>query len=251
MTERLPGGKDAGAELVEGTVRRPVRAWTRAVHDLLRHLEHRGFAGAPRALGFDDRGREVLTHLRGETVGRREPWPAWTHSTPALDDVGRWLRDYHDAVADHVPALDAAWREGGQWKPGLIIGHGDPAPYNAVWTRQGLVGLIDWDNAAPVHADDDLAWVVFSWTPLHAAEVVEREGFTAFSKRRERLERLLRAYGWSGTTEQMLTRVDARLRHQVTTMRATAAAGDPAYQRMLEQQLDHALESARAQLAAV
>ena len=126
-----------------------------------------------------------------------------------------------------------------------------PCPYNAVWTRQGLVGLIDWDNVGPVHADDDLAWVVFSWTPLHAAEVVEREGFTAFSKRRERLGRLLRAYGWSGTTEQMLTRVDARLRHQVTTMRAIAATGDPAYQQMLEQQLDHALESARAQLAAV
>ncbi len=251
MTERLPGGKDAGAELVDGTVRRPVRAWTSAVHDLLRHLEHGGFAGAPRALGFDDRGREVLTHLRGETVGRRQPWPAWTHSTPALDQVGRWLRDYHDAVADYVPAVDAVWREAGRWAPGLIIGHGDPAPYNAVWTGRGLVGLIDWDNAGPVHADDDLAWVAFSWTPLHAADVVEREGFTALSERRERLERLLRAYGWSGTPDQMLTRVDARLQHQVTTMRATAAAGDPAYQRMLDQRLDHVLESARAQLAGV
>ncbi len=251
MTQRLAGGRDAGAELVDGTVRRPVRPWTRTVHALLRHLEHRGFAGAPRALGFDDRGREVLTHLRGETVGHREPWPAWTHSTRALDDVGRWLREYHVAVADCVPAVDAVWREGRQWTPGLIIGHGDPAPYNAVWTGKGLVGLIDWDNAGPVHADDDLAWVAFSWTPLHAAEVVEREGFTEFSARRERLERLLRAYGWSGTTDQMLTRVDAPLRDQVATMRVTAAAGDPAYQRMLAQRLDLALESARAQLAGV
>ena len=31
-------------------------------------------------------------------------------------------------------------------------------------------------------------------------------------------------------------------------MRATAGAGDPAYQRMLHQRLDQALESARSQL---
>jgi hypothetical protein len=34
-------------------------------------------AGAPRALGFDDQGREMLTCLPGETIGDREPWPAW------------------------------------------------------------------------------------------------------------------------------------------------------------------------------
>ena len=70
------------------------------------------------------------------------------------------------------------WREGQSWEPGPVVGHGDPAPYNAVWTKDGLVGLIDWDNAGPIRAADDLAWVAFSWTPLHAPEVVVREGFT-------------------------------------------------------------------------
>lgn len=186
----------------------------------------------------------MLTYLPGETVGQAEPWPAWTHYDEALDDVGRWLRDYHNAVADYVPPSDAVWREGQPWEPGLIIGHGDPAPYNAVWTGGGLVGLIDWDNAGPVQAADDLAWVAFSWTPLHAPEVVTREGFTAFSKRTERLERILRAYRWDGTTEEVLERIDARLQHQIQTMRATASAGDPAYQRMLNQRLDHVLEAA-------
>ena len=51
------------------TVRRTGNPWSPAVLDLLRHLEREGFAGAPRALGFDDQGREVLTYIEGE-VGR-------------------------------------------------------------------------------------------------------------------------------------------------------------------------------------
>jgi len=43
------------------------------VHAVLRHLERAGFDGAPRVLGFDDRGREVLTFLDGNTVGDRVP----------------------------------------------------------------------------------------------------------------------------------------------------------------------------------
>lgn len=251
VSERLPGGMDEGAVLVAGTVRRPIRHWSHSVHDLLQHLERRGFDGAPRFLGVDDQGREILSHLSGETVGHSEPWPAWTHSDQALDDVGRWLRQYHRAVADYAPPKDAAWREGATWHAGLVVGHGDPAPYNAVWNRSGLVGLIDWDNAGPVHIDDDLAWVAFSWTPLHAPEVVKREGFTAFSTRRERLKRLLDAYGWEGTLEEVLGRIDARLRTQIETMRATALNGDAAYKRMLDRGQDHLLQSAREQLASL
>lgn len=40
--------------------------WTPAVHALLRHLEYVGFEGAPRVIGFDDSGREVLTYLEGD-----------------------------------------------------------------------------------------------------------------------------------------------------------------------------------------
>jgi aminoglycoside phosphotransferase (APT) family kinase protein len=245
---RLPGGMDEGAELVEGTVRRPIRPWSQTVHGLLRHLEARGFAGAPRVVGVDDQGREMLTYVGGDTVGHRQPWPAWTHSDEALVDIGHWLRRYHAAVADYVPPSDAVWREGQRWQSGLIIGHGDPAPYNAVWTDRGLVALIDWDNAGPVQREDDVAWVAFSWTPLHARQVVEPEGFTAFAERRERLNRLLQAYGWDGSTDAVLDRIDARLQRQIHTMRATAAAGDLTYQRMLDQRMDHVLETARSQL---
>jgi hypothetical protein len=53
------------------TVRRTGNSWSPAVLDLLRHLEGAGSAGAPRALGFDELGREILTYIDGE-AGRGE-----------------------------------------------------------------------------------------------------------------------------------------------------------------------------------
>jgi hypothetical protein len=62
----LDGGSHSRVVRVGQTVRRVSRPWSPAVHDLLRHLDREGFAGAPRALGFDDQGREVLTYIEGE-----------------------------------------------------------------------------------------------------------------------------------------------------------------------------------------
>ena len=101
--EQLDGGNTGGAVRAGDTVRRTAGPWTPAVHALLTHLAAKDFPGAPRPLGFDEQGREVLTFLPGETVGSRKPWPAWTHAEDTLDQVARWMRAYHQAVADFVP----------------------------------------------------------------------------------------------------------------------------------------------------
>lgn len=62
------------------------------------------------------------------------------------------------------------------------------APYNAVWSDDGLVGFLDWDMSGPLAREPDVAWMAFSWVPLHARDVVEAEGFTHFGDRRRRLE---------------------------------------------------------------
>jgi hypothetical protein len=250
VEQRLRGGFDEGAVLVDGTVRRRLRPWSRTVHHLLLHLEQVRFPGAPRFLGTVA-DREVLSYLPGETVGESRPWNAWVHSDAALLDIGRWLRDYHDAVRGYVPPADAHWREGGTWLPGMIVAHGDAAPYNAVWNRHGLVGMIDWDMAGPALAEDDLASIVFSWTPLHDRELVAQEGFTAFSQRRERVERLLGAYGWTGTTDDILVRVATRLVTHLETMRMVARSGDETYRAMLDRGVDRHLEAALADLDAL
>jgi Phosphotransferase enzyme family len=263
---RLPGGNAGGAVLVGGTVRRPTGPWTPAVHALLRHLEAAGFTRAPRVLGMDEHDREVLTYLPGETIGTARPWPSWIHSDEALVAVGRWLADYHQAVADFVPPPDAQWRvPSWTWKPGDVVGHNDAAPYNAVWrpattsmndgsdelgSGAELVGFIDWDFAAPCPPIWDLAFVVFSWVPLHARDVVEAEGFTHFADRPRRLRLLLDAYGYAGTVHSVLDAVAERIKAHARDVRGLAAAGDPLFARLIQEGVIEGLDRALTELEA-
>ena len=71
---------------VRDTVRRPLRPTSAATHALLRHLEEVGFDGAPRVLGVDDAGREVLSYIPGQAV--TAPAPDWGLTDAALRSVG-------------------------------------------------------------------------------------------------------------------------------------------------------------------
>src|SRR5437879_7114656 len=106
----FPGGHSRVRVRLGGTVRRTSYSWSPAVLDLLRHLEREGFAGAPRSLGFDDQGREVLTYIEGEVgrgeefipaqggrFGRRRPDYVWRDEV--LVHLGALIRAYHDAAA--------------------------------------------------------------------------------------------------------------------------------------------------------
>lgn len=246
----LAGGNTGGAVRVGDTVRRGVGPWTESVHDLLDHLERVGFGAAPRALGIDEEGREVLSFLAGNTVGDQRPWPAWVHSDDALSQVAHWLRDYHAAVEDFHPSPGGVWREGGQWRPGLIVGHNDAAPYNAVWDDQGrLGGFFDWDFAQPVSLEWDVAFTAFAWIPLHARHVVAAEGFRAFAERPRRLRLFLAEYGWRGDVETFLATVRARVTASADGIERTARQGDLAYQRMLENGVADSLRTAVRELA--
>lgn len=245
---RLEGGNTGGAVRHGDTVRRRAGPWTPAVHALLEHLRDTGFDQAPRALGLDELGREILSFLPGETVGSRRPWPAWVHSDDALTQVAVWLRRFHAAVASFQPPTDALWREGGRWEPGLIIGHNDAAPYNAAWATGRLVGFFDWDFAAPVTRDWDLAFAAFAWVPLHARNVVREEGFTAFADRPRRLRLFLDSYGWDGRLTEFVSTVQARVTASADGIRRTAASGDPAYQRMIATGVEASLRTAVREL---
>ena len=231
----MPGGRNEGAVRVGDTVRRVAGDQTPAVRALLDHLDAVGFAGAPRMLGVDEQGREVLSYLDGLTVGETRPWPAWTRSEAALVAVGRWLREFHAASRSFVPPPGSRWFGGGdQLGPGELVVHHDAAPYNAVWRplptaadpeAGELVGFVDWDLAHPADPLVDLAFVALTWVPLTARDVAVGDGFPPELDRAHRLRLLLDAYGWTGTVAEVVAAVRRRAVDHAAGLRRAAAAG--------------------------
>lgn len=172
------------------TVRRPRGEAADAVHALLRHVRDAGFDGAPQPLGFDERGREILTYLDG--VAPIAPHPAWALTDDALAGVADLLRRYHDAVASFDPG-PYRWPisiPSGFGPP--LVSHNDPNLDNVVFRAGRAAGLIDFDLAAPGSRAWDLAIAARLWVPLRPEQDVpdERAGGAT---RRFRL--LLEAYG--------------------------------------------------------
>jgi len=224
----LFGGRTVGAVRIDDTVRKPVQPWTSTVHAVLRYLESRQFAGAPRARGIDEQNREILTYLEGETVGDRLPWPDWARSDSALRQVGTWLRRLHDVTATFTPPADASWFAGQTWRPGLVIGHHDVAPWNAVWRDGTLVGFVDWDTAGPSSRALDLAFAALSWVPLLPPDMASQQGFTASADRCRRLHLLLDSYGYDADRAEFGALVAARARMNASGIRRLAG-DDPVY----------------------
>lgn len=210
----LPGGNVGGAVRVGDTVRRATGPWTPAVHALLRYLESVGFDAVPGVLGIDERGREILTYLEGETVGDADPWPAWWREDDTLVQAIVLLRRFHEAVATFEPPPDPRWRFEGSRDPGATIVHGDWAPYNVVWRDGLVVGVIDWDLARPGDPLDDLAFAAWLWSPLHHPEMIAGGEFGPWedAERERRLRLLADTYGLedrAGFGERIVARMHA------------------------------------------
>lgn len=182
----------AGSVLVDGEVHRSAGPWTPAVHALLRHLEAVGFEGAPLVVGFDDRGREVVTWVEGEAPA--QPWPEWMRTDQALYDLAALLRRYHDAVANFVPPADSRWRRWLGSPGGPMIRHGDLWPPNVVFRSGQPVALIDWEFAQPGTPLDDLASAAKHWVPLISDERAVADGWNLPIDRVARLQVLCEGY---------------------------------------------------------
>jgi hypothetical protein len=143
-----------GARLTEGvvrvgnTVRRPMGPHSPFVHRLLRHLEAVGFDGAPRVLGVDQRGREVLSFLDGWVPPNLDHF-----SDKTLTVAARLLRRFHDGTAGCELAAEHE-----------VVCHNDPSPCNYVFAGARPVALIDFDHAAPGDRLRDVAYAGWLWT---------------------------------------------------------------------------------------
>ena len=185
-------------------MRRPVQGNSPLVHALLKHLEDVGFAGAPRFLGIDSAGREVLTYIEGEVAGR--PRPAWIADEDRLVSVGRLVRAYDDAAATFVIPPGAEPDPGLPDPPGIppapayppeLIGHVDITPENVVFRDGEAVALIDFDLAKWATRADEMFSAMVWWAPLRDPADVDPLLRNVDVPRRCRL--LADAYGMSET----------------------------------------------------
>jgi aminoglycoside phosphotransferase (APT) family kinase protein len=208
---------------VGDTVRRI--AGSAAVRELLLHLEAVGFQGAPRYLGMDDQGREVLSWVPGDVP--LPPYPSWAMTDRALADLGALVRRLHEATASYVPrvtdwAMDWADPDGGP-----VVCHNDLYPENVVFRDGRVVALIDFAMAAPGRPLWDLAIAAEIWTPL--GDPSRREGHVELDGV-ERFGVLAHAYGLEpDRAEELLDVVSEERARAAANIRAEIAAGNPAW----------------------
>ena len=159
MTEQLLGGGHA-----------PL------VRNLLRHFEAVGFEGAPRVLGIDDAGRDVVSWVEGEAGSIPVP-----PDDDVLADIGRLMRRMHDAQDGFDSGAE-------------VVCHNDWWPGNLIFRDGRVVALIDWELAAPGTRLQDLARAAAWWAPLRPDNAARERGLDP-ARRGERLRVLCDAYG--------------------------------------------------------
>lgn len=236
VTDEIPlvGGMDPrfAPVRVGDTVRRVAGSSAAAVRALLLHLEAVGFGGAPRHLGTDELGREVLTYIEGDVP--LPPYPAWAMTDQALADLGALVRRFHEATATFEPPADADWAT--DWADptvdaasvGVVICHNDLFPENVV-VRDGRVdALIDFAMAGPGRPLWDLAIAAELWCPL--GDPARRDQHPADLDGIRRLGVLARGYGLEPERAEELVDVVVEERaHSNANIRAEIAAGNESW----------------------
>jgi hypothetical protein len=192
----LPAGDvTVGVVRIGDTVRRPRQETSQRVAGYLRHLEAVGFEGAPRYLGVDSQGRDVLTFLDGDVPG--SPVDEWAAQDDVLPGVARLVRRLHDASEGYV--APARIVEPGRPQPQFpegeprLVAQRDVTPQNTVFRAGQAWGLVDFDLSDRTTRSIDLANTAMHWVPL--CDPVDREPVHRDADVVRRVRLMLDGYG--------------------------------------------------------
>lgn len=156
----LKGGRSTpGVVRVGETVRRPMKENSAFAHGLLRHLELKGFDGAPRFLGLDEKGREIVSFVPGAVSPQ-----VGGYSKDQCLAAARLLRRLHDATI----ACDLKGEA-------EVICHGDPGPGNFVFRDDIPFALIDFDAAHPGKREEDVGYAAWMWLHIGDPKIAPRQ----------------------------------------------------------------------------
>jgi hypothetical protein len=201
---RLRGGDMNLVVRVGDTVRRPPEP--PGVQALLRWYEQAGFDGAPRFLGLDDGGREVLSYVEGDPAFAPVPY-----GDQVVAGIGRLLRRAHDAQARFVPPANPGWLRDDAPQGEAVIGHGDLFWTNVIFRDGAPVALIDWEIARPMTRTLEVALAATYWAGVRIDSQLCDWGLP-LDRRGERLRLLCDSYGLD--PQQRSTLLDELIRHR-------------------------------------
>jgi hypothetical protein len=206
VTEEIPleGGDVNPVVRVGETVRRPPEP--PGVQALLRWYEQVGFDGAPRFLGVDERGREILTYVDGEPAFAPVPY-----SDEVVASLGRLVRRAHDAQTGFVPPPDPGWSREDPLGRSEVVGHGDLFWTNVIFRDGRPVALIDWEIARPMTRTLEVALAATYWAGLRIDSQLLEWGLP-LDRRGERLRLLCDSYGLD--RRQRSTLLDELIEHR-------------------------------------
>jgi hypothetical protein len=216
------GGNLNQAVRVGDTVRRRAGPWTPAVHSLLRYLEQAGFE-APRVLGIDAEGREILAFIIGEAyAGAENPVPDRIFDEEHLVEAARLLRAYHDVASRFGLPPGATWRLVAPTEHEVIC-HNDWSPWNALFRDGQLAVMLDWDLAGPGSRLWDVANSAACWVTLFS-----QAKLFSLAERAQRLRLFCDAYGLEDRSSLLAT-IRSRNDYVARFIEARARAGEPGF----------------------
>ena len=185
----------------------------------------------PKFLGIDEKGREILSFIKGEASNY--PLKTYMWSDEALKDIAKMLRLYHDEVSD-FPMEE-------RWQPFEVMCHNDFAIYNIIFNRGKPVGVIDFDSAAPGPRLWDIAYTLYTCVPLsrlyhtEAGQAIYYDSLKDAERIKQRVKLFFDSYGMKKKKKGFLEMVLLRVEGLCKIIQRKAKEGDMAFQKMIEE----------------
>ena len=240
--EMLTGGNVSNVYRSGDTVRRELKPDSSKIHKLFKHLEDKGFSYAPKFLGIDEKGREILSFIEGEAGNY--PLKEYMWSNDVLMEIAKMLRLYHDSVSDFP--FDDSWHSiDNTPQPFEVLCHNDFAIYNIIFNHGRPKGIIDFDVAGPGPRLWDIAYTLYTCVPLsrfyltETGEKVYYHSLLHANRIKQRIRLFFESYG-EGIEENYLEMVLLRLEGLCKTITRRANEGEIAFQKMIDEgHLEH------------
>ncbi|MBX4148611.1 phosphotransferase [Paenibacillus sp. FSL W7-1279] len=238
----LTGGNVSKVYRSGDTVRRELKPDSYKINKLLKHLENKGFSYAPKFLGIDEKGREILSFIEGEAGNY--PLKEYMWSDEVLIEIAKMLRFYHDSVSDF--SFDESWKSIDNTPLQFeVLCHNDFAIYNIIFNQEKPIGIIDFDVAGPGPRLWDIAYTLYTCVPLsrcylsETGEIIYYNSLQHANRIKQRVKLFFESYG-EGKEEDYLEMVLLRLEGLCKTIIRKGSEGDIAFQKMMDEgHLEH------------